>query len=631
MKRMPVTPLTEQQNSGVAHAVSQVLVTFRHNWKQFLGIHIAVNVLSLVVLTPLVTLLMGWLILASGHTALTDEDILFFVLSPAGLLILLLAGALYTTVVVFEQAAMITAGHFVIPGKAISLPELGRYLLARSWPLYRLALRLVGYTVLVAAPFFAVAALIYYLFLTEFDINYYLAARPPVFWWAGGLILSCLLALVVILLRFFSGWVLALPLLILNNESPSRALMMSRKASVSMRIPIAVTLLTLFILNAGILALVSSLADLSVNGVVTLAGESLSAMAYLLGGLLVAWLLANVAVTFFSNSILSLVIIYFFTRLVHTSADDKPGPQLTPASPARRWRISGAKAVVITLLISLMAGLAVNFMFDRLNLEDHTMIIAHRGASANAPENTLAALELAITEGADWVEIDVQETREGKVVVIHDSDLKKIGGSGLKVFESSLAELQSVDIGSWKDLSFNDQRIPTLQQVLALCKNRINIVIELKYYGQEEHLEERVANLVDSAGMQDQIAVMSLSYPAIQKMKSLRPDWNVGLLASVAIGDITRLNADFFAVNAKFASRAFIKYVHKRNRKVMVWTVNDPIGISAMMSKGVDGIITDEPLLASTIREERAGLGMTERALIQLASFIGKEPARPEQ
>ena len=270
-------------------------------------------------------------------------------------------------------------------------------------------------------------------------------------------------------------------------------------------------------------------------------------------------------------------------------------------------------------------------MADRFDIPDNTVIIAHRGASANAPENTLAALELAIEEGADWVEIDVQETREGEVVVIHDSDLKKIGGSAMKVFEAPLAELQNVDIGSWKDPSFSDQRVPTLQQVLALCKNRINVVIELKYYGKEENLEESVVRLVETAGMQDQIVVMSLNYPGIQKMKSIRPGWKLGLIASVAIGDITRLDAEFFAINAKFASRAFIRSVHQRNRKVMVWTVNDPIGMSAMMSRGVDGIITDKPGLASTIRKERAELDMHERVMIQLASFIGKQPSTPEQ
>ncbi|MCP4047702.1 MAG: hypothetical protein GY732_17150 [Gammaproteobacteria bacterium] len=179
--------------------------------------------------------------------------------------------------------------------------------------------------------------------------------------------------------------------------------------------------------------------------------------------------------------------------------------------------------------------------------------------------------------------------------------------------------------------SFSDQRIPTLQQVLELCKDRVNIVIELKYYGQEIQFEERVVRLVEAAGMQDQIVVMSLSYPGVQKMKSIRPQWKAGLLSSVSMGDITGLEADFFAINAKFATRKLIKHIHKQKREVMVWTVNDPVSISAMISKGADGIITDHPGLAVKIRQERAELDIHERMMIQLASYFGKQPARPEQ
>ena len=626
-----LNPLIEKPQLTYLQGFRRVLKLFRLNWKLFLGIHIAVNVFSLVVLTPLLTLVLGWLVLASGQTALTDEDILFYALSPTGLPVVLLAVGLYTTVVVFELATMITAGQQIALGRMLKPSELGRFLLIKFWPLLQLTLHMIGRTTLMAAPFVAASALIFYIFLTGYDINYYLTGRPAVFWWAGGLILLCLVTMAGLLLRVLSGWVLALPLLLLDNKSPAMSLKQSRIASVSMWFPIAVILLTLFLANAGVLGLISLLADLAIHGVVALAGESLQVMAYLLGIVLIAWWVISVAIAFFSNSILALVILLMFDRLIGVTSAENSLAEPPPVRFDLHWNFSTGQLTGLLIVISLAAGLAISITMNRFDLEDHTSVIAHRGASADAPENTLAALELAIYEGADWVEIDVQETREGAVVVIHDSDLKKIGGSGLKVFEASLAELQGVDIGSWKHPSFSDQRVPTLQQVLGLCKNRINILIELKYYGREERLEERVAALVEFAGMQDQIMMMSLSYPGIQKMKAIQPDWKVGLLSSVAMGDITRLDADFFAINANFASRSLIKRAHKRNREVMVWTVNDPISISAMMSKGADGIITDKPGLAAKIREERAGLDIHERMMIQLASFFGKQPTRPEQ
>lgn len=623
--------MTRPSKIAVLQSARQVLRAFRLNWRLFLGIHISINILSLLVLTPVFSLLMGWLILASGHKALSDEDILFFVLSPTGLLVMLLAGALYATVVVFEQAAMIIAGHTLTSGQRFDLPQLSRYLLWKSWPLFQLGVQMIARTMLVSAPFLVIGVLIYQQLLSEFDINYYLSNKPAVFWWAAGLILFDLLVMVAVLLRVFSGWILALPLILLNNEAPSKVLRRSRQVTFSKRLPITLILLALFLINAGMLGLVSALASLGVDGVVLLAGDSLKVLSYLLGGLLVLWLLAQLAVTYFGNSVLSLVITYIYTKLTRGDVDGFLVERPRTADSGRNWHVSMAHLGGVALLVSLTAGLAINITMNRLNLDDLTMVVAHRGASLNAPENTLAAIELAINDGADWVEIDVQETRDGEIVVIHDSDLKKVGGVGLRVSESSLVALQSVDIGSWKDPSFNDQRIPTLQQVLALCKDRIKVVIELKYFGGERNLEASVANLVEVAGMQEQIIVMSLSYPGIRKMKSLRPDWMVGLLSSVAIGDITRLDVDFFAVNAAFTSRAFVKRVHRRNRKVMVWTVNDPISMSAMMSKGVDGIITDDPALAAKVRMERAQLETHERIMIQLASLVDKKTAGPEQ
>jgi glycerophosphoryl diester phosphodiesterase len=616
---------------AVRETGEQIRTAFKHNWKSFLGIHVAANIFSVVVLTPLATLLMGMLILASGQTALKDEDILFFALTPTGSVILLLIAAAYTTMVIFEIAAMIVAAYRLESGKKVGPAGIIREMLSIVWPLFRLALQMIGRTAMTAAPFVAVSALVFFSFVNEFDINYYLTHRPVEFWWATALITLCLLFMSGVLLRMFSGWFLALPLLLLKGETPFNALRTSRASVAPLHRPITMAMLTLIMLNLGLFAMVSLLVDVGMDGAVTVAGNSLQLLAYLLGAVLIIWFLASFTITLIGNSILCLLILHIFNRMFDGEGIRRTADKTASTIPARTLHVSAFGGAAIMVILVVAAGLAINVMMDRFDLEDHSKIIAHRGASAGAPENTLAAMELAISEGAEWIEVDVQETSQGEVVVIHDKDLKRIGGSDLSVFETPLAKLQSVDIGSWMDPSFGDQRIPTLQQLLATCKDRINVIIELKYYGREEQLEDRVVKIVEAAGMQGQVAVMSLSYQGTQKLKSIRPDWKVGLLSSVAIGDITRLNVDFFAINANFASRTFVRLAQKRGREVLVWTVNDPVSMSAMMSKGVNGIITDKPGLAYRTRTERAGLDIHERMIIQLASFIGQKPSRHTQ
>ena len=97
-------------------------------------------------------------------------------------------------------------------------------------------------------------------------------------------------------------------------------------------------------------------------------------------------------------------------------------------------------------------------------------------------------------------------------------------------------------------------RPPTLRQLLETCRGRIGVNIELQYYGQEARFEERVVSIVEAMNMQDEIVAMSLNYAGVQKPRSLRPSWRVGLLSSVAIGDLTQLDADFFAINGRFVS-----------------------------------------------------------------------------
>lgn len=602
--------------------VHEILAAFRNSWKAFLTIHVAANVTLALALTPVYSLLTGWLLVASGEVALTDADILFFALSPAGLVILVVLAAMAATLLVYELSALFITAFRAEQGKRVVLARLGRYLLERALPLFRLAVRFVLITFVAMAPFLAVIGAIYYVFLSEFDINYYLAERPPVFLWsvaAAGLIL---LAMAWVLLRVFASWVMALPLVLIERVSPTRALIASRTLTKDIRRQVMLALLAWAAVNAGLLSLSGLLLDQGVNLVLLLSGDSLTRMVYLMGGLLLLWSLINFGITLCGNAVLVLLVLRLYRRMFPDSRGAAL-ERLMPRRIARSIKVSGKILVACFLLISVSAGLVLARAVEKLESGNDMLVIAHRGASIDAPENTLAAMEVAIRQGADYVEIDVQETAEGEIVVIHDRDLMKVGGSPMRVWDAPLRDLQSVDVGSWVHPKFSDQRVPTLQELLAVCRDRVRVNIELKYYGQERRFEERVVQIVRDMSMEDQIVAMSLDLNGIAKLRQLAPDWTIGLLSSVALGDVTRLDMDFYAVNGRFATRKFVRTVHRRRGQVLVWTVNDPVQMAAMMGKGVDGIITDLPGLAVDVLAQRAELQPHERFLLQFAALLG--------
>jgi glycerophosphoryl diester phosphodiesterase len=159
--------------------------------------------------------------------------------------------------------------------------------------------------------------------------------------------------------------------------------------------------------------------------------------------------------------------------------------------------------------------------------------------------------------------------------------------------------------------------------VLETARGQIGVVIELKYYGHDKRLEERVVGIVETARMQDDIMLMSLKLAGLQKAAALRPSWTRGLLNTVSVGDLTRLDLDFLALNTAAATPALIRRAHGRGLQVFVWTVNDPVQMSVMLSRGVDGLITDEPDLVRRVMEYRDTLGPFGRVLVWLAGETG--------
>jgi glycerophosphoryl diester phosphodiesterase len=343
-------------------------------------------------------------------------------------------------------------------------------------------------------------------------------------------------------------------------------------------------------------------------------------MVIVLGGLVALLSLGNLLVTTLASGTFACLLVVLYEQY---------GPaikaiDLIDSKQGRQWRMTAPRFVLLLIGSTVVAFLFGTWLMNGIQIHDNVAVIAHRGAASKAPENTLASVRQAMKDGADWIEIDVQESIDGEVVVIHDSDFMKLAGVDLKVWDSTLKELREIDVGSWFGPEFSAERVPTLAKVLEETRGQSSVLIELKYYGHDQQLEQRVVDIVEKAGMVNEVAVMSLKHSGIKKFHALRPDWVVGLLSSKAIGNLYDLDMDFFAINMGMATPGFIRNVHLADKQVFVWTVNDQVSMSRMISLGVDGIITDEPELARNVLVDRSKLSSIERLLIHTAVLFGQ-------
>jgi glycerophosphoryl diester phosphodiesterase len=221
----------------------------------------------------------------------------------------------------------------------------------------------------------------------------------------------------------------------------------------------------------------------------------------LAGAVVTVWFLCSLAVSIVSAALFALILVRLFLATGPATRLDLP----IPFSGAweiqgKRFRVSWAALVGgLAVAVLIASGLADLLMSDMCK-DRPVIVIAHRGASASAPENTLASFRRAVEEHADFVELDVQESSDGVVVVAHDRDLMRVARSPLQIWSSPEKQLREVDIGTYFSGAFKDERVPTLAEALAVCKGVSRMDIELKDYGKSQRLEERVVELVEAAG-----------------------------------------------------------------------------------------------------------------------------------
>lgn len=226
-----------------------------------------------------------------------------------------------------------------------------------------------------------------------------------------------------------------------------------------------------------------------------------------------------------------------------------------------------------------------------------TLVIAHRGASGTRPENTLAAFRRAEELGAHMIELDVQLTRDGEVVVIHDWTLARTTGGRGRVSARTLADLRRLDAGSWFDPAYGAERVPTLAEVLDAVRLPVNV--ELKARG-DDGLEARALAEVAAAGAQERVIFSSFHPESLVRLRRLSAAAEVAVLWSqrrlaAALRLADRVGATALHIRKDALAPAGVRAALARDLQVRAWTVNDPAESARLGALGVTGLFTDFP------------------------------------
>ena len=248
-------------------------------------------------------------------------------------------------------------------------------------------------------------------------------------------------------------------------------------------------------------------------------------------------------------------------------------------------------------------------------LIDDFVVIAHRGASYYAPENTMSAFAKAVEMKADMIELDITLTQDGEVVVLHDENVKRTtNGAGI-ARTMTLKELQALDAGLWFSEKFRGERIPTLEEVLKWVKGKVSLNIEIKPEAVtddvEGGIEEKSLQLVEKYGMEKHVIFSCFDLRAVDRVKKSEPRIAAAVLYHYGTagkkGPIDLVNsyrADGFNIDRRYLSNRWINELNEQNISVWVYTVNKESHMRSLIKRGVSGIFTDRPDLLRTVAKE---------------------------
>ncbi len=588
LRRIPVAKL-----KNILHLLSV-------NWRTMAGFELLYKFLSLTIVTSLFWTMFNGILKITGYEYLTKENILSFLLNPvtiAALLLLFLCMAIYTMLDIGAVIFLLDQSYL---GHRVSLPQTAAFALKNARRVFQRRNFSIAFVVLFLIPFLNIGVASSYvssISVPEFILDFIAANKYLLV-----LFLIVLAGLAALLLR----WLYAFHYFTLEGcgfkEARKKSARLSHK---NKRKDIGILLGTQFLI-----ALIFLLLNLLGIVLAVLLGKLFSSL-HLLGIVSASVVWVFLAISAFLMSALGTPVSYacisfLFYGHKNNLKEEVVRIQTDGCCQNRRKRsaITALEIFLFTCCVFFCSLYLYGVYHHKISLPvEHfgTMeVTAHRGASRFYPENTMAAFDGAKKLGADWIELDVQQSKDGQIFVMHDTNFKRTAGIDCNTWELSYDTISRLDVGSFFDPKFAGEKVPLLTEAIAFAKeNHIMLNIELKPTGYETDFEKTVVDMINQENFRDHCVITSQVYEVLEHVKAYDPQIQTVYVMSIAYGNINRLSAaDNFSIEATSVTEKIVSDVHNAGKQLYAWTVNTQDNISRMIDLGVDNIITDDVTLA---------------------------------
>lgn len=580
-----------------AKQIKEILL---YNIKSLIGFEFFFKLVTFLIFTPLFLNLFNLIVKSMGYSYLTFENVLSFLSHPLTLISLITLLMLMTIYTMFDVTTIIIILDQSYHKKKVKILDAVKVSLNQCRGLFHVRNLPLIFMILFLIPFLNLGIASGYIStirIPEFIMDYIKSNSR----------LMLLFTVVVILLVFLLlNWMYSIHYMVLEGDSFKDARKKSNETGKGHHIKDLVFLVIiqfLITLAYAVFVLFGILLIMLINRI--------------LGGIIliksiistIIWLF--IAVSFALFTVLSTPISYAVISVLFYSHKEEQEEEIAPfvihangddSKSYRHLNIAIALIAVLALILGTVFTYGLykgEYTLDIINVHT-TEVTAHRGASVSNPENTMSAFKGAKELGADWIELDVQQTKDGEIIVIHDTNFKRTTGVDKNTWELTYEEVQKLDAGSFFDNSFKGEKIPLLSEVIDFAKeNNIKLNIELKPTGHETDFEKNVVDIIEEKDFKNDCVVTSQIYEVLENVKAYNEDIRTVYVMSLAYGDLTSFTAaDSFSIEARSITSSLVEKLHREGKEVYAWTLNTEDNIGKMVDLNVDNIITDNITLA---------------------------------